>query len=41
MLAQIHPHYVAPMCQPVVRMANRTVQLLVVFWKESWILVVE
>jgi hypothetical protein len=27
MLAQIHPHYVAPiMCQPVVRMVNRTVQ---------------
>ena len=26
MLAAIHPHYVAPMCQPVVRMANRTVQ---------------
>ena len=26
MLVQIHPHYVAPMCQPVVRMANRSVQ---------------
>ena len=25
-LAAIHPHYLAPMCQPVVRMANRTVQ---------------
>ena len=28
-LAAIHPQFVAPMCQPIVRMANRTIQWII------------